>query len=202
MLLIISLGTTVCVAFVFGALWQQRRRLMELATTDPLTGAYNRRHLDACLTTAIERRNRTGEPASLLFLDVDHFKRINDLMGHAAGDEALKALVTLVSGRARKLDVLFRIGGEEFVLLLPGARYAGALLVAEHLRAMVAGAELLPGWRLSISVGVSELQRGQTVASWLDDADAGVYRAKQAGRNRVRMSGRMWLAPASRSARG
>ena len=136
MALMTSLGVALTVvAFVFGALWEQRRMLMEQAITDPLTGAFNRRHVDSCLMTAIERRNRTGEPASLLMLDVDHFKRINDAYGHPAGDEALKRLVALIAGRARKLDVLFRVGGEEFLLLLPGTRYDGAIAVAEHLRA-------------------------------------------------------------------
>ena len=194
-MLVVAMLGVVGAAFMVGVLWEQRRRLVEMAMTDPLTGAYNRRHLDACLAAAITRRNRTGEPASLLFFDVDHFKRINDALGHAAGDEVLKSLVALVSGRARKMDVLFRIGGEEFVLLLPGARYAGALLVAEHVRALVANADLLGGWQVSISVGVSELQPGQSVASWIEDADAGAFRAKQNGRNRVGISERVTLAP-------
>ncbi|MGH9141102.1 MAG: GGDEF domain-containing protein [Vicinamibacterales bacterium] len=169
--------------------------------TDPLTGAFNRRQMERSLAMAIERRNRTNEPASLLLFDVDHFKRINDAFGHAVGDEALKRLVALISARARTLDVLFRIGGEEFVLLLPATRYAGAVAVAEHLRALVAGTELLDVRRISISIGVSELQRGESAASWIADADAAVYRAKQGGRNRVGMSSRIRLAPRVRLAR-
>ena len=192
MALMTSLGVALTVvAFVFGALWEQRRTLMEQAITDPLTGAFNRRHVDSCLMTAIERRNRTGEPASLLMLDVDHFKRINDAYGHPAGDEALKRLVTLIAGRARKLDVLFRVGGEEFLVLLPGTRYDGAIAVAENLRLLVAHSALIEGHRMSISIGVSELQLGQSVAGWIEDADVAVYRAKQCGRNRVRVSGRL-----------
>ena len=192
MALMTSLGVALTVvAFVFGALWEQRRTLMEQAITDPLTGAFNRRHVDSCLMTAIERRNRTGEPASLLMLDVDHFKRINDAYGHPAGDEALKRLVTLIAERARKLDVLFRVGGEEFLVLLPGTRYDGAIAVAENLRLLVAHSALIEGHRMSISIGVSELQLGQSVAGWIEDADVAVYRAKQCGRNRVRVSGRL-----------
>jgi len=188
--LVISLSLAACLLVVLlGALWLQRRTLLEQALTDPLTGAFNRRHMDWCLTTAMERRQRIGEPASLLLFDVDHFKHINDALGHAAGDRALKGLVELVSARARKLDVLFRIGGEEFLLLLPGAAHHGALAVAENLRRMVAAADLLDGWRLSISVGVSELQDGQSVSSWIEDADVALYRAKRDGRNRVRVSG-------------
>ncbi len=198
MALITSIGIAASViAFIVGALWEQRRALMEQAMTDPLTGAFNRRYMDACLATAIERRRRTGEPASLLMIDVDHFKRINDRFGHAGGDEALKRLVTLVSGRARKLDVLFRVGGEEFMILLPGTRYAGALAAAENLRLLVAHSTLIDGHRMSVSIGVSELQMGQSVVSWIEDADVAVYRAKQSGRNRVRMSGRMPVLPSS-----
>jgi diguanylate cyclase len=185
------------VAFIVGALWEQRRALMEQVLTDPLTGAFNRRHLDACLATAIERRHRTGEPASLLMIDVDHFKRINDTFGHAGGDEVLKRLVALISGRARKLDVLFRVGGEEFMILLPGTRHAGAVAAAEDLRLLVAHSTLIDGYRMSISIGVSELQMGQSIGSWVEDADVAVYRAKQGGRNRVRISGRMPVSPSS-----
>lgn len=163
----------------------ERRELAQEAITDSLTGAFNRRCLDACLATAIERLHRTGEPASLAMFDVDHFKAINDELGHAAGDEILKAFVALVAGRARKLDVLFRVGGEEFALLLTNARSSDALHVADELRRLVAGAELVPGRRVSISAGVSELRRGETASEWMRDADAALYRAKRAGRNRV-----------------
>lgn len=172
------------------ALAAQHRTLRELAMRDPLTGAFNRRQMDFCLANAIERLERTGEPASLLMFDVDHFKSVNDSLGHAAGDEVLKRLVTLVSGRARKLDVLFRIGGEEFLLLLPGASYDGALAVAENLCRMVAASDLLDGWRLSISIGVSELLHAQSAPEWIEDADVALYRAKRSGRNRVGFSAR------------
>ncbi len=161
------------------------RRLEAQALTDPLTGAFNRRHLDACLRTAIERRNRVGETASLLLFDVDRFKEINDARGHAAGDAVLKALVALVVGRARKLDSLCRIGGEEFALLLEGTSFARALTVAEDLRALVAEAALLDGTGVSISIGVSELRPWQSAQAWIDDADAALYLAKRSGRNRV-----------------
>ena len=184
-----TLAILLALVVVMGAaLFVQRRTLMGQVMTDPLTGAFNRRHLDTTLSIAIERRNRTGEPASLLLFDVDHFKRINDALGHAAGDQVLIRLVGLVSGRARKLDSLFRIGGEEFVLLLPGTRYAGALVVAENLRVHVERADLVASRRISISIGVSELQKNQSVSSWIQDADAALYRAKQGGRNRVGVS--------------
>ncbi len=135
----------------------------------------------------------------MLLFDIDHFKRINDAFGHAVGDEALKRQIALISARARRLDMLYRIGGEEFVLLLPATRYAGA--VAEQLRALVAGTELLDVHRISISIGASELQRGESAASWIADADAAVCRAKQGGRNRVGVSTGIRLAPRVRLAR-
>jgi diguanylate cyclase len=197
----IALLIAVCIAAALaGVLYERQRTLAEQAITDPLTGAFNRRHLDPCLTQAIERHRRTGEPASLLLFDIDHFKRVNDRRGHAAGDEALTRLTALVAARARKMDVLFRIGGDEFVLLLPGAARAGALAVAETLRALVADAALVDGRRLSISVGVSELLPEQSAFAWLDDADAALYRAKHAGRNRASLSGRRPFASIGRRA--
>ena len=184
--LALSLGLLiVVVTMILNMRGRVQRRLAEEAITDPLTGAFNRRHMDACLRTAIERRDRSGEPASLLLFDVDHFKAINDAVGHVGGDDVLKALVAIVAGRARKVDVLFRIGGEEFALLLAGARHANALAVAEDLRAVVERAGLPGAGALSISLGVSEVRRGQSVSDWVEEADAALYRAKRWGRNRV-----------------
>ncbi|HEY7291899.1 MAG TPA: GGDEF domain-containing protein [Vicinamibacterales bacterium] len=183
---VVSLGLViVLVAAILQVFDHLRRVFAAQAITDPLTGAFNRRHLESCVAAAIERRDRSAESASLLLFDVDRFKEINDELGHGAGDEMLKALVTLVTERARKLDVLFRIGGDEFVLLLPGARYGGALAVAEDIRGLVASSPLLNGRCVSISIGVSELQRDQSASRWIEDADAALAEAKQGGRNRV-----------------
>jgi diguanylate cyclase (GGDEF)-like protein len=168
------------------AMLQSRvRALEEEAITDPLTGAFNRRHMQNTLATAVERRRRNGERASLLLFDVDRFKRINDKLGHAEGDRVLKTLVALIGQRMRKVDVLFRAGGEEFALLLTGARFPDALCVAEDIRRVVQDAGLVPGHPVSISVGVIELAHEQSAADWLAEADAALYRAKRGGRNRV-----------------
>jgi diguanylate cyclase len=165
---------------------QRRVRALEEQTlTDPLTGAFNRRHMQAMLATAVERRRRFGERASLLLFDIDRFKRINDLLGHGEGDRVLKTLVALIGQRLRKVDVLFRCGGEEFALLLTGARFPDALSVAEDIRRVVHDAGLVPGRPVSISIGVVELAHEQSAADWLAEADAALYRAKRAGRNRV-----------------
>jgi diguanylate cyclase (GGDEF)-like protein len=167
---------------IIGAL---QRRLMDQAILDPLTGVFNRRHMERCLDDAIERQRRSAVPASLLLIDVDHFKRINDQLGHARGDSVLKGIASLVEKRSRKLDLLFRIGGEEFMLLLPDTQESAAALVAEQLRASIAESSLLDGRRVTVSVGVSELRRGETVDSWIKQADDALYAAKKAGRNRV-----------------
>jgi diguanylate cyclase (GGDEF)-like protein len=185
MALLVALGVVVIGAIRMRVLHRRLRRLQEQAITDPLTGAFNRRHMEICLAAALERRRRSGERASLLLFDVDRFKTINDTLGHAAGDQVLKAIVGLAVGRARKLDVLFRIGGEEFALLLAGAGLANALLVAEEIRVLVANARFVEGRRVSISVGVSELLDGQPVDGWFANADRALYRAKRGGRNRV-----------------
>jgi len=180
------LVTALAAAGVRIAVLQRRvRALEEQAMTDPLTGAFNRRHLQETLATAVERRRRYGERASLLLFDVDRFKRINDVLGHAEGDRVLRTLVALIGQRMRKVDVLFRSGGEEFVLLLAGAKFPDALSVAEDIRRVVQDAGLVPGRPVSISVGVVELAHEQSAEDWLVEADAALYRAKRAGRNRI-----------------
>jgi len=161
------------------------RALEAQAITDPLTGAFNRRHLQVTLAAAVERRRRCGEPASLLLIDIDRFKQVNDIHGHAEGDRILRELAGLLRQRQRAVDALFRVGGDEFALLLAGATLDGACDVAEALGRLVTGADLGRGSGLSISVGVVELMPGHSVISWMADGDAALYRAKRAGRNRV-----------------
>jgi diguanylate cyclase (GGDEF)-like protein len=161
------------------------RRLLEQAIVDPLTGVFNRRHMERLLSDAIERRRRNSAPASLLLIDIDRFKLINDRFGHATGDSVLKGIVALVGKRSRKVDSLFRVGGEEFMLLLPDTQQAAAAVVAEQLRASIAESPLVDGRQVTVSIGVSELQPDQSADSWMKDADDALYAAKKAGRNRV-----------------
>jgi diguanylate cyclase (GGDEF)-like protein len=182
----LSLGLVIVIVnVILNIIGDLQAQLVEQAVRDPLTGALNRRQLDTALSDAIERNRRSGAPASLLLFDIDHFKRVNDQLGHAIGDRVLQGLVTLVNKRARQLDALFRIGGEEFMLLLPDTRGREALIVAENVRALVAAAPLLESGSISISIGASELQAGDTVDSWMKDADDALYLAKKAGRNQV-----------------
>jgi diguanylate cyclase (GGDEF)-like protein len=162
-----------------------QQKLIDQAIHDPLTGAFNRRHMDATLENVIERHRRTGASASVLMFDVDHFKHVNDQLGHAVGDHVLKELVRLVTARVRKLDMLFRAGGEEFLLLLPDTREEGATVVAETLRAMVADAPIIRDRTVTVSIGVGELEAGESIGEWLMHTDAAMYAAKNGGRNRV-----------------
>jgi diguanylate cyclase len=184
-LLAISAIIILAAGLTIAGLVDRLRQLERQAVTDPLTGAFNRRHYEHCLRTAIERRTRYREPASLVVFDVDRFKDINDRFGHTSGDAVLKALVVIIRRRARSLDLLFRTGGEEFALVLSGARLDEAIGFAEEFRASVAASRLLNGHVVSISVGVSELRHGQSPLEWLMEADLALYHAKDAGRNRV-----------------
>jgi diguanylate cyclase len=180
--------TIVLANIILGIILDLHRRLLDQAIVDPLTGAFNRRHMERCLADAIERHRRTAAPASLLVIDIDHFKRINDEFGHAAGDGVLKGIVALIGRRSRKLDLLFRIGGEEFMLLLPDTREAAAAVVAEQLRASLEQSRLLEGTSLTVSIGASELRAGESLDAWMKHADDALYDAKNAGRNRVARS--------------
>ncbi|HEV7913704.1 MAG TPA: GGDEF domain-containing protein, partial [Albitalea sp.] len=163
--------------------------LREASRYDPLTGLLNRRAFDEALDAEVQRSRRRSEPFSVLMLDADHFKDINDRDGHAAGDRALQHLGTLLAAHMRDIDRVCRYGGEEFVVLLPGTTRADAQATAERLREKVEA--LPPRWqeralRLTVSIGVSQWQGADDdVAALLARADAALYRAKEAGRNRV-----------------
>lgn len=163
----------------------QQDRLIELATRDALTGAFNRRHLGQTIAGPVERHQRNGAPSSVLALDLDHFKRVNDRHGHAGGDRVLRDFVDLIQARIRRIDVLFRMGGEEFLVLVPDAREAEAAKLAEDLRQRVVAAALLDREPVTVSIGVAEIADGDSGESWLKRADAALYRAKQDGRDRV-----------------
>lgn len=178
--------TMVMINVVLNVIGELQRTLMRQATTDPLTGARNRRHLDEQLAR-LGAATARGRVDTLLAIDIDHFKAINDRHGHGVGDAVLKALVALVHERVRQDDELFRVGGEEFVLLLPRTPPDDARKVAEGLRRHIEASELLPGLRITVSIGVSiRTPHGAfDPARWLAAADAALYEAKHGGRNRV-----------------
>ena len=160
---------------------RQNAELERLATTDVLTGLRNRRFMLDELEALVSRATRHGGELSAVLLDVDHFKAINDSRGHQAGDEVLVALAGCVSTRMRLEDVCGRWGGEEFLVLLPDTGPAGALLAAEKLREAIEHDDV----PVTISAGVAGLG-GDGADGLLRRADAGLYAAKDAGRNAVR----------------
>jgi len=177
--------TIVIINIIQNIIHELQDQLVAQAITDPLTGAFNRRHMTDRLAEAAEHGQRRSAPVSLVMIDIDHFKDINDERGHETGDRVLKALVALVRKRARRGDLLFRIGGEEFLLLLPDTAEAQAVALAEEHRASIAGAALLEGRRVTVSIGVGARSGEESIDSWLKDVDAAMYAAKHAGRDRV-----------------
>lgn len=157
------------------------------AATDALTGQGNRRALDELLKQQAELYLSTGRAFSILMLDIDFFKSVNDQFGHMVGDDVLRAFAKRVREYVRPGDVCARFGGEEFVVVLPGTTLEAALEVAERLRQGVAQAPLLntPRVQVTVSIGVATLAPRQTVADLLVAADAAVYVAKNAGRDQV-----------------
>jgi diguanylate cyclase (GGDEF)-like protein len=163
----------------------QRMQLESLASLDPLTGAFNRRTLDAELAIAIADAKRRRTPCGLAMLDLDHFKRVNDRFGHEAGDQVLVEFTALVDGAIRAGDRLFRFGGEEFVLLMPGVDAATLAVRCDALRDRVVASLDVAGEPITVSIGAAALAPGESAQSWLARADAAVYQAKRLGRNRV-----------------
>lgn len=168
---------------------RMRAELERLAATDPLTGVWNRRMLEQLVASQLADARRHLRPVSALLIDADHFKLINDSFGHDVGDAALKALVTDVRGHLRPGDLIGRLGGEEFLVVLAGAASAEAALVAERLRESVAALEIdVHGivLKLSISIGVATLaDTSHDFSALVRGADQAMYEAKRAGRNRV-----------------
>jgi diguanylate cyclase len=185
----ITILVTSAFAFAFSLITsRQRQQLLVLATKDPLTGAGNRRALEAKLTEVVNAFMRSNRAASLVLIDLDHFKKVNDMYGHAVGDQILKRVTEIMNLRIRVTDSLYRIGGEEFVVVLEGADIEHAVRLAEQLRTLVVANELVPDHAVTISLGVAELRKGENGNDWLHRADEALYRAKDAGRNSTSIS--------------
>ncbi|MBE0627560.1 MAG: diguanylate cyclase [Burkholderiales bacterium] len=162
--------------------------LERLVATDHLTGAWNRAHLDRVIESERARSLANRQPLSLILFDADHFKKINDDYGHAVGDSVLRELVQLARKRIRASDLLFRWGGEEFVVLVSSAGYRGAERVAETLREAVAAHAFEGAGRVTVSLGVAEHDGDEDAQSWFRRMDEALYEAKRSGRNRVVVS--------------
>ncbi|VVM79421.1 hypothetical protein PS684_02461 [Pseudomonas fluorescens] len=168
------------------------RAATQSALRDPLTGAGNRIAMEQTLQREIDMSRRHVQPLSVLMLDIDHFKRVNDSHGHSAGDDVLKAIAATIKAQLRNVDMVFRYGGEEFLVLLSNTGRDAAAMVGERLRYATQAAEYYADGQLielTVSLGCSTLLPGESADSLLRRADSALYVAKREGRNRLAMAG-------------
>lgn len=182
--LVVASGSSYLFSLV---VYQQEQFLQRQTVTDSLTGAYNHRYLLECMEQTINRCERYAKPASLVLLDIDHFKAINDTWGHSVGDDALMEVVRQLQFRLRRTDKLFRYGGEEFVVLLEDTDITEAQALAEEFRRLVSNATIVPQQPVTVSCGVARF-RLESASAWLARCDEALYRAKRNGRNRVEVA--------------
>ncbi|MEO1330163.1 MAG: PleD family two-component system response regulator [Pseudomonadota bacterium] len=169
---------------------------MRMALTDPLTGLYNRRYVDQHLGRQIEHSRASNQPLSVMLLDLDHFKRVNDEHGHAAGDAVLVEFAQRMRQCVRGVDLIARQGGEEFMIAMPETDAEAAMIAAERVRVAVAEAPFLVGsdgaaptpLKVTVSIGVATLRDGENAATVIQRADVALYRSKSEGRNRATLS--------------
>ncbi|MBB4196731.1 hypothetical protein CCR94_11945 [Rhodoblastus sphagnicola] len=159
--------------------------LRRLCSTDVLTGAWNRRHFEEVVVAELERGVRHRQPVSLVLFDIDHFKRINDTYGHQAGDLVLRELVSVVRATIRSIDMLFRWGGEEFVVIAASTGYRGSAALAEKIREAVETHLFQGVGSVTVSLGVAERLAPESAETWFRRLDDALYLAKNNGRNRV-----------------
>ena len=165
---------------------QNEQRLQQLAVTDSLTGLYNRREAMRAIQEALDIKSRYGQSSTLMIIDLDHFKKVNDRHGHIKGDEVLIAVSQLMKERVRSADMLARLGGEEFLLLLRHTGLAQGREVAEHLLQSCRDRIHTVPERVTISIGVAECGDDYSLRSWLKLTDDALYCAKQEGRDTLR----------------
>ncbi len=164
---------------------------LEMAITDSLTGLHNRRYFERHLATLVDQATTRGRPLSLLIIDIDHFKAINDTYGHLAGDRVLKEFARRINSAIRGIDLAGRFGGEEFVIAMPDTNISVAYLVAERLRSLISADPFKVGDDhdpivVTVSIGVSAIESpSDTPLGLLARSDAALYQAKRGGRNRV-----------------
>ena len=181
-----SLGLSCVFAMVFACLVaRMQQELTTLATTDTLTGCLNRSQLADILNSQIQMRERYERVSSLILVDLDYFKVINDQWGHLAGDKVLKELALRIRKRLRENDQLFRIGGEEFMIVLPETRQKDADSLAHQLLSSISATPFLEDIRVTASAGLAEVSQGETWSIWLNRADQALYTAKHQGRNQI-----------------
>jgi diguanylate cyclase (GGDEF)-like protein len=179
-----------------GFLWRHQlmsrysQKLLELSITDKLTGLYNRQKTDEKLSTEVKKVDRYPDyHCALMIIDVDYFKRINDTLGHQAGDTVLQQLAEVMKRNLRETDILGRWGGEEFMVILPHTTSEVAKIVAENLRHQVEGYDYGITENVTVSIGVGEFLPGESIHECVAKIDRALYAAKEGGRNSVSLSG-------------
>lgn len=191
-LLILALLTAIALRRSFARERAYRAELQKQAETDELTGIANRRELMACLDRAIAGARRDGHQLAFALIDIDRFKSVNDRYGHLAGDEVIRKIARTALAAIRGCDVVGRLGGEEFAIILPGADVAQAYSVCERLRARIQAETIeLPGGQLvsvTISSGIARLRADDTALTLTERADRALYEAKHGGRDQVRLA--------------
>jgi diguanylate cyclase (GGDEF)-like protein len=167
-------------------------QLNQTATTDELTGLANRRSFMRSLDIELERARRSSSPLTMAIIDIDHFKRVNDTYGHPAGDEVLRSLAATIKGAMRMTDVVGRLGGEEFAILMPDTDVRAAHNVCDRLRVLSAGKAICLGTageiNVTLSCGIALLEPEERSDHWVSRADSALYEAKASGRNQVKLA--------------
>lgn len=170
------------------ALHQAQSQLARIALSDSLTGLFNRAYFDATISQEIARCSRRGLPLTLLMVDLDHFKKINDTHGHLAGDRALEAVAQVLTSQSRTSDTVCRFGGEEFAIILPETTNCNAAIVAERIRKKIAQLDLGFPVTASVGIGSAKVTKSLLPDHIIAEADGALYEAKRKGRNRVESS--------------
>lgn len=182
---VVLIGTSIFIFISNNEITKTQNRLKKQAFTDSLTGVFNRVQMPFCLEEAIEKNREKGIASTICLIDIDNFKTINDTYGHDAGDKVLMALSRCILSIIDTGDTLFRIGGEEFLILLKDRNAEDGGKTAESVRAAVAKLPILKNHPVTISVGVSEVQTDYTYREWMKLTDDKLYAAKRNGRNKV-----------------
>ncbi len=181
----VLIGTSGFVFMCIKEIENQQHSLTKLSNTDVLTGLNNRSLLDQSLEQAINLNRKYKTSMTLLMIDLDHFKKVNDIFGHATGDNVLKQASILMRNNVKASDIIFRIGGEEFLVLLNGLDTSNSEMVAELLRQSIEAYEFIPDHQVTASIGVCELKSHNTPKDWMSQCDERLYIAKVDGRNKV-----------------
>ena len=178
-------GNYMLIRACLGLYYQQLARVNEIAILDAMTGLYNHNHIVDRLTEEINRVSRSGVPLSIMIMDVDHFKKINDTYGHIMGDRVMKQVSHAIKTNCRSIDLIGRYGGDEILVVLPETTAEMAMVSGERLLEKVRGLEFDRELTLTCSAGIAQFENGNTADNLIEKADQGLYQAKDAGRNRV-----------------